>query len=289
MARIFLAFVVLLSTFLFAQARWNATNNLLDETSDRDLVNLALYHSQNAYCDPATYTTRTYKGVLEGFVPTHALYDKDHDTNGYIGYTSSQSRIYVSYRGSESIQNWIDNLDAVLTDYPLCGGCEVHKGFYKAETSIFNEVLTEVKSLKAQFPSYNVVVTGHSLGAAMATLTAMDLKNAGVTNVKMINFGSPRVGNTDFANWYSSNMESRARVTHHKDMVPHSPMHERFTHISGEWYEPDDSTNPVYVNSCSGNEDSSCSYQWHITSISDHLWYLSLPLGTSDGACDAFL
>ena len=182
----------------------------------------------------------------------------------------------------------IDNLDAVLTDYPLCNDCQVHKGFYKAEQAVYADVLAQVETLVAKYPSYTVLVTGHSLGAAMATLTAMDLQNSGVGNVKLVNFGSPRVGDTNFANWYSDNMAYRNRITHHKDMVPHCPMHERFTHISGEWYEPDD-TVPAYVNECSGKEDPDCSYQWHITSISDHLWYLALPMGTDDDACDAVL
>ena len=68
----------------------------------------------------------------------------------------------------------------------------------------------------------------------MATLTAIDLKESGVSTMKLFNFGSPRVGNTAFAEWASSYLTDRNRVTHYKDMVPHVPMHERFTHISGK-------------------------------------------------------
>lgn len=67
-------------------------------------------------------------------------------------------------------------------------------------------------------------------------------------------------------------------------MVPHCPMHERFTHISGEWYEPDDT---VKLNACTGFEDPTCSYQWSVTSIDDHLYYLGLTMGT--GGCSAIL
>jgi hypothetical protein len=126
--------------------------------------NVTLWHSENAYCDPDSYLTRTYKNDLAGFVPYYAISDADHDTHGYIGYTESQKAIYVVFRGSESIKNWITNLDAVLTSYPLCTGCEVHKGFYTAEQSCFPDVLNQVKSLKEKFPDYSVVVTGHSLG-----------------------------------------------------------------------------------------------------------------------------
>ena len=116
----------------------------------------------------------------------------------------------------------------------------------------------------------------------------MDLQHAGISSIRLFNFGSPRCGNTKFADWYSANMKDRNRITHHKDMVVHCPMHERFTHISSEFYEPDN-TVPVYLNTCSGEEDPQCSYQWHITSIDDHLWYMNVPMGTGTSECAAFL
>ena len=240
--------------------------------------NLAITHSQNAYCGtPDTYTTREYTGTLEGFTPVYHI-DSSHDTQGYVGYTSSQSTIYVVFRGSESIKNWISNIDVITTSYPLCDGCHVHKGFYNAQQGAIGDVISQVKALKEQFPSYSVMVTGHSLGAALATLTAADLQNSGIGPIRMYNFGSPRVGDTDFSNWFSSYISDHNRITHHKDIVVHSPMHERFTHIDGEWYEPNENM-PVELTGCSGNEDKDCSYQWHLTSVDDHLWYMGLKIG----------
>jgi hypothetical protein len=143
-----------------------------------------------------------------------------------------------------------------------------------------------VQTLKNSNPTYSIIVTGHSLGAALATLTAVDLQNAGLSPIRLFNFGSPRVGDTDFSNYVSSTLKDHSRVTHHKDMVPHSPMHERFTHIDGEWYEPDDSTT-VTLDKCTGAEDPDCSYQWSLTSIDDHLWYMNVVMGGS--GCDAIL
>lgn len=270
--------VVSFGVFLTSVAAGN-----LKGSFDMTAGNLAITHSQNAYCgSPDTYTTRTYFGLLEGFTPVYHI-DSSHDTQGYIGYSTEQSTIYIVYRGSESVSNWISDLDAILTDYPLCSGCEVHKGFYDALKGANNDVISQVKALKQQFPDYTIMVTGHSLGAALATLTAAEIKNSGLGPVRMFNFGSPRVGNTDFANWFGTYIPDHNRVTHHKDIVVHSPMHERFTHINGEWYEPDNSV-PVQLTGCSGNEDKDCSYQWHITSIDDHLWYMGLKIG-DDGIC----
>jgi len=241
-------------------------------------ANTSVWLSAAAYCETNTYTSRTFKGYSTGFKVTNVIDDKAEDVQGYIGYMQSQSSIYVVFRGSTSISDWVNNLDAVLTSYPKCSKCEVHKGFYSAEKSVIGIIISAVQTLKKQFPSYTVVVTGHSLGAAVATLTTWDLLDKGISPIRMFHFGSPRVGNTAFAEAFSNTIGDRNRVTHYKDMVPHVPMHERFTHISGEWYEDKDHI----VHTCTGYEDPKCSYQWNLTNIDDHMHYLTLYMG-----CDA--
>lgn len=248
---------------------------------DFTVGNVTLYHAEIAYCGPGTYMTRSWPSYTKGFIPKMEILDDDKSTHGYIGIQPSIQAIVITFRGSEDIQNWITNLDALLTSYPLCSGCNVHKGFYDAEQQVLPLILPTIKSLKASYPSYQILVTGHSLGAALATLLAADLINVGLSPVKLFNYGSPRVGNTEFANWASKYLPSRTRSTHYKDMVVHSPMHERFTHISGEIYEDLSSGGPL--KDCVGYEDETCSYQWHITSIDDHLLYQGLAMGS--GGC----
>ncbi len=48
-----------------------------------------------------------------------------------------------------------------------------------------------------------------------------------------------------------------------------------FLLFPGEWYE--DSEEELHT--CEGLEDPSCSAQWYYTTISDHMTYLTLPLG----------
>lgn len=105
------------------------------------------------------------------------------------------------FRGSESIRNWITNLSADKTPYttfPACANCQVHSGFYSATKSVYPDVLNEVKRLRALYPTYAIKTTGHSLGGALAQLTAMELLNSGYA-VSMINFGQPRVGEVNYA------------------------------------------------------------------------------------------
>jgi hypothetical protein len=39
-----------------------------------------------------------------------------------------------------SIEDWINNLDDVLTSYPYCNNCDVHQGFYNAEKAVYPQI-----------------------------------------------------------------------------------------------------------------------------------------------------
>jgi len=253
-----------------------------------------LYFSEYAYClnyMSANYNSNKYTA---GFVPTLSFSSGKSDSIvGFVGYQPSTNAIIVSFRGSENIQNWITNLSFIRTDYPNCSGCSVHKGFYQAEQEVLPQIQAEVAKLNAAHPSYSVVVTGHSLGAALATLTALDLAPTyGANRVKLYNYGCPRMFNQAGADFASGGaITIGARRTHYKDIVPHTPPEIMgFVHTSGEIYENGPSSNyPGFpggpLKGCLGEEDSSCADQYDGTSTADHLLYSGLAMGT--GGCAA--
>jgi predicted lipase len=72
-----------------------------------------------------------------------------------------------------------------------------------------------------------MLITGHSLGAALATLAALDIKRrlAPTNHIDFYTFGSPRVGNVNFTNYLMEQFPDGKydRVTHYNDMVAHVP------------------------------------------------------------------
>ena len=146
--------------------------------------------------------THNFVGPLEGFKVTYVIYDPDHDTQGFVGYLPSDSSIYVVYRGSSSFDNWLSDLDATKRAYghASCTNCEVHTGFYLAEQHVLAKVMIEVGRISNSLGYVKAKTTGHSLGAALANLTAMDLSFAGY-EVSFYNFGQPRVGNKEYADF----------------------------------------------------------------------------------------
>jgi hypothetical protein len=192
-----------------------------------------------------------------------------------IGYIKEKETIYVVFRGTQSTRDWVVDLHFGKVEY-ICNECEVHRGFYEAEQSVIYDVIKGVDDLKSMFPSFKVVVTGHSLGAALSTLTAVDLMRSGI-NVQLFNFGSPRIFNSIGAYIVSSLLSDIVRVSHTKDIVPHvPPMEMDYQHVSGEWYENEIGD----IVKCCGYENSSCSDQWKAgLNGDDHMWYLGMYVG----------
>ena len=108
---------------------------------------------------------------MEGFVATTVIENSTWDVFGYTGYLPSDKSIYVVFKGTTDVREWVLDLTLTLSDYdtwPECGECKVHAGWYKGVNLVWDDVLTEVTRLKELYPDYAVKVTGHSLGAALA-------------------------------------------------------------------------------------------------------------------------
>ena len=67
-------------------------------------------------------------------------------------------------------------------------------------------------------------ITGHSLGGALATHAAAHLLSQGINVDMLYTFGSPRVGDNKFSTWFDALLKNtKVRVTHGRDPVPHLP------------------------------------------------------------------
>jgi len=119
----------------------------------------------------------------------------------------------VAFRGTEVIKDFKDVLidaDFFLVNSKIGG--KVHKGFKKALDSIWDELKEYIeKNLKNKTLWY----TGHSLGAALATLATSRFPATGTYT-----FGSPRVGNRKFLKTIKSPIY---RIAKNRDIVTRVP------------------------------------------------------------------
>lgn len=103
------------------------------------------------------------------------------DTSGFVAIDKTNSIIAVSFRGSESWRNYATVLDFPLVPISICDGCVGAQGYLVAWSEVQDSVCNAVKDAAATNPQYTILVTGHSLGGAIATLGAAYLRNQGYT------------------------------------------------------------------------------------------------------------
>ncbi len=103
------------------------------------------------------------------------------DVTGLVAVDSTNRKIVVNFRGSQSARNWLANLDFTAIPTDICPGCTVHQGFWRSWVEARPRILAAVEDAVAKNPGYGIVATGHSLGGAIATLAAANLRNSGYT------------------------------------------------------------------------------------------------------------
>src|SRR5210317_120099 len=126
------------------------------------------------------------------------------------GYDSTTQSLFVAFRGSASIQNWIDNIKvSQITPYDD-DSIGVEKGFYKSYNYLKVDLFDNLSILSKKYGTRNILITGHSLGAAMATLMTYDIITLFPSYVvtHLITFGSPRVGNSKFVESFNEQYEN---------------------------------------------------------------------------------
>jgi hypothetical protein len=99
----------------------------------------------------------------------------------------------IAFRGTQpdEVRHLATNIQAQQTDWDESGG-RVHAGFAKALRGLLPQLRAWLDG-EARDRS-RLILTGHSLGAALATLAATVLAPA-----LTVTLGSPRVGDSDFA------------------------------------------------------------------------------------------
>jgi len=112
------------------------------------------------------------------------------------------------------------DVDIRLADWPRGG--KVHRGFKEALDEVWLDLAAYISGLNDQ--GCKIWITGHSLGAALATLAADRYGNA----QGVYTFGSPRVGDGAF----KENFEAQAyRIVNNEDLVTRVPPPGRYQHV----------------------------------------------------------
>ncbi len=270
----------------FASAALLASANYEENVSTR-----SMYYAGAAYCDKVTLDNWTCGEPCTsnlGVSSVSKIENELLDTFAFVTYNAKDNEIVVSFRGTNGadFMNWITNIVYYRVQYEDVIGSQVHSGFYTAYTAVRTQVISAVKNLlDAHGVNTPILFTGHSLGGALATFAIIDVKLTlkPLGTLRFYSFGSPRIGNDVFTDYFMNLFPSvYQRVTHYTDVVVQIPPRQMgFNHAGNEvWYYNDQGLeHKICENNAGALESTRCADSYIFTTgIEAHLNYLGRPI-----------
>ncbi|XP_066927746.1 uncharacterized protein [Clytia hemisphaerica] len=209
-----------------------------NDVTSLDDVRTAMDASDYAYWDDISVGNTIQQ---TGFKITHV---EGNDETTFLAFVAeSDQATLVAFRGSNDFQQLSDQLE---TQFENKGLEEVN--FLDRSVKVNEYFLQGTRELVAGIrPSITnngrrYIITGHSLGGAMASIFSIMMVDEGkklwADNPKtvLITFGEPRVGDEAFANLHDEVIPTyrKLRVVNDRDIVPHIPLPPDYAHHSRE-------------------------------------------------------
>ena len=196
------------------------------EQYDRELAHQLLALSSLAYYDHPVQCKEEHEHTtrqMDGFdlVGTHRVQFKGATLAAVIAVLKNRNvpAIAIAFRGTESIAQLCAEVQCVVwsgTNY-----------FFEAHSALmdhggFDNLRKYIKDCEG----CDVMVTGHSLGGALASITARNLHKFGAidrSRLFLYTFGMPRVGNQAYAEDHERRVTNSFRVVNYYDTIQTMP------------------------------------------------------------------
>jgi len=175
--------------------------------------------------------SEAYENELQSIPDSQLLINKATDCEAHIGILGNT--LYIASRGTSSLKDAVQDLKMWRSRCEFLKNTNIHRGFLNQYLSIRTKLHKEIEN-RIDINIKCIIFTGHSLGAAISTIAALDFKLQNSDRiVKCITFASPRVGCQQFAKEFNKHVDISHRLVYHRDPVTFSPFCLRFRHVKG--------------------------------------------------------
>lgn len=185
--------------------------------------------------------------AFKGYVVVDSFLRNNREFGGFILFNEQKNDMIVVVPGTKSLMDWVKNVQAWgKKGNPVTGagrGLNIHKGFGNAYEESFGSIQStlnaflekNIKNIKNSKNPFKCHVTGHSLGAAIATILAYDFKTNLLkakeidVDLDLITVASPRLFDLKSAEKVEKALghDKILRIFNEHDIVPK---------IIPEWY-----------------------------------------------------
>ncbi|HSZ54774.1 MAG TPA: lipase family protein [Tepidisphaeraceae bacterium] len=183
-----------------------------DDRSFNRLNALYLAHASDVAYDRAPAAAAFERLGLRAL----AFRNKITRTRGFLGVCDTHA--VLAFRGSDpvTLPNWVTDAVVKLVKCDEYHG-RVHHGF----SPVLRRTWGGIEKILDEAQDRPLFLTGHSMGGALAVLSACRLARMGRPPVAIYTFGAPRVGDPAFCAGYTL---PTYRIVNRLDLVPEMPL-----------------------------------------------------------------
>ncbi len=168
-----------------------------------------------------------------GFEKSNIKFFDSQETQAFLAV--DKEKIIISFRGTEpkKLKDWVTDAKVRKTSGPYG---DVHRGFAKALSHVWTDIEDTIDEVRDN--NQSIWLTGHSLGAALATLATglIQTNEQALTVSGLYTFGSPRVGSHYFAKQFNWDNRNVFRFVNNNDVVTRVPLSLTYSHVGTLMY-----------------------------------------------------
>ncbi|SHF18804.1 Lipase (class 3) [Microbulbifer donghaiensis] len=182
------------------------------------------FHQVSWYALRAAAAYQAEADIRQAFPATTLVKTTSNDVQFFLENDTANRRQIVSIRGTANLSNAREDAEYMQSKNAKLG-IYLHSGFDEDAMQVFDALFPSLDK------SQQIILTGHSLGAAISTILMMYLHEEGFELGPSINFGQPKVTNDKGVRKYST--LPLLRVVDENDLVPLVPPNDLIDAIHG--------------------------------------------------------
>ena len=219
------------------------------ENINQEMLSYYSWFASYGYCEDLDVPLFCCKNYMNFFTEKWVIVSEtsitDYYNYNFVLWRNDQYKKYIiAFPGTRNsileLLNEATNIKLVNYD-DIDDGIKVVNYFYKVTKEIKDLIFTsEIMQDFEDHPGYQIIFTGHSLGASVASLVLYEAVTKNYIsrdfNPALITFGMPRTGNEKWVIDFNSKVSNVLRVVRDGDIVaslPYSLINNPYTHLGG--------------------------------------------------------
>ena len=219
---------------------------------DVHLAEKMYHHASLSYKENPQMIERAFKDCT--IIPVNAKTGWGLEQASNIGYIcadlkTERPQVTIAINGTNNFYDVLTDvnmqlvqLDSALSTSTSSMNAQVHCGFQDASISVLESIHEGLATLKktigqTKYESLNpILMTGHSLGAAIATLTGLALVNdhdVAPSGVGVVTFGAPSLGDEGLSQILEQKIPQQTHFHQKMDYVSQIKLHSGFAELPG--------------------------------------------------------